>query len=102
MVGNARLATADVATEIARLRDRPGDGEVSIGGATLAAAAIAEDLIDDYRQFVNPIILGGGTPYFPPRAQPLNLQLAESQTLSSRVLYLRTRPSPQCETRKFE
>ena len=35
---------------------------MSIGGAGLAAAAIAEDLIDEYRLFVNPVILGGGTP----------------------------------------
>jgi dihydrofolate reductase len=61
VAGNARLATDDVATEVGRLRGQPGEGEVSIGGAGLAAAAIAEDLIDEYRQFVNPVILGGGT-----------------------------------------
>lgn len=87
--GNARLATDDVATEIARLRDQPGDGVVSLGGAGLAAAAVAEDLIDEYRQFVYPIILGGGTPYFPPLAKPLDLRLVETQTFNSRVVYLR-------------
>jgi dihydrofolate reductase len=87
--GNARLATDDVATEIDRLKHQPGDGVVSIGGAGLAAAAIAEDLIDEYRQFVNPIILGGGTPYFTPLAKPLDLRLIESQTLSGSVVYLR-------------
>ncbi|WP_433526033.1 dihydrofolate reductase family protein [Nocardia pseudovaccinii] len=63
VVGNARLATDNIAAEFDRLRDQPGAGVVSIGGAGLAAAAIGEDLIDEYRQFVNPIILGGGTPY---------------------------------------
>ena len=58
----------------------------SAGG--LAAAAIAEDLIDEYRQFVNPVILGGGTPYFTPLAKPLDLRLIESRTFSSRVVYL--------------
>jgi dihydrofolate reductase len=77
-----------------RHRGRPaappaGEGVVSLGGAGLAAAAIAEDLIDEYRQFVNPIILGNGTPYFPPLAQPLDLRLTESRILSSRVVYLR-------------
>src|SRR5581483_6028676 len=62
--GNAHLATADVATEIERLRHEPGDGSVSIGGARLASAAIAADLIDDYFLFVQPIILGAGIPYF--------------------------------------
>ena len=64
------------------------EGVVSIGGG-LAAAAIAEDLIDEYRQFVNPVILGGGTPYFTPLAKPLDLRLTESRTFSSRVVYLR-------------
>jgi|UPI00031B8F0C dihydrofolate reductase len=89
--GNARLATDDLATEIARLRDQPGDGVVEISGATLAAAAIAEDLIDEYRQFVYPVILGAGTPFFPPRAEPLELELVESRPLSPRVVYLRHR-----------
>ena len=89
MAGTARLATDDIATEVSRLRDRPGEGVVSIGGAGLAAAAIAEDLIDEYRLFVNPVILGGGTPYFIPLAKPLDLRLTESRTFSSRVVYLR-------------
>jgi dihydrofolate reductase len=89
VAGNARLATEDIATEVGRLRDRPGEGVVSIGGAGLAAAAIAEDLIDEYRQFVNPVILGGGTPYFTPLAKRLDLRLIESRTFSSRVVYLR-------------
>jgi dihydrofolate reductase len=89
VVGNARLATDGIATEVGRLRDQPGAGVVSIGGAGLAADAIAEDLIDEYRQFVYPVILGDGTPYFPPLATPLDLRLTESRTLSSRVVYLR-------------
>ena len=89
VAGNARLAADDLATEIGRLRDQSGEGVVGIGGAGLAAAAIAEDLIDDYRLFVNPVILGGGTPYFIPLAKPLDLRLTESRTFSSRVVYLR-------------
>ena len=49
MAGTARLVTDDIATEVGRLSDQPGEGVVSIGGAGLAAAAIAEDLIDEYR-----------------------------------------------------
>jgi dihydrofolate reductase len=62
---------------------------VSIAGAGLAADAIAEDLIDEYRQFVYPVNLGGRTPYFPPLATFLDLRLTESRILSSRVVYLR-------------
>jgi dihydrofolate reductase len=89
VTGSARLATDDVATEVGRLRERPGEGVVSIGGADLAAQAIAADLIDEYRQFVYPVVLGGGTPYFPPLPKRLDLRLVESKTLSSRVAYLR-------------
>jgi dihydrofolate reductase len=61
VAGTVRLFTDDIATEVGRLGDPPGEGVVSIGGAGLSAAAIAEDLIDEYRLFVNPVILGGGT-----------------------------------------
>ncbi|MFE6857679.1 dihydrofolate reductase family protein [Nocardia sp. NPDC057668] len=87
--GNARLATTDLANELNALCDRPGDGVVAIGGAQLTAAAIAEDLIDEYRLFVCPVIIGSGTSYFPPLPQSLELQLLESRTFSSRVVYLR-------------
>lgn len=87
--GKARLATDDIATEIDRLRSQPGEGVVALGGADLAAAAITADLIDEYRQFVHPIILGGGIPYFPPLPEPLGLRLIESRPVGSRVLYLR-------------
>jgi dihydrofolate reductase len=90
VTGTARLAADDIATEVGRLRDEPGEGVVSIGGAALAAAAIAADLIDEYRLFViNPVILGGGTPYFTPLTEPLDLRLTESRTFTSCVVYLR-------------
>lgn len=87
--GNARLATGDVATEVRRLRDQYDEGVVAIAGAGLAAQAIASDLIDEYRQFVNPIVLGGGTPYFAPVAGPLDLRLTETRTFDTGVVYLR-------------
>ncbi|WP_329065351.1 dihydrofolate reductase family protein [Amycolatopsis sp. NBC_01480] len=87
--GTARLATDDVATEVARLRAQPDDGIVAIGGAGLAADAIAGDLIDEYRQFVYPIVVGDGTPFFPPLVQPLGLRLVESREMGSGVVYLR-------------
>src|SRR4051812_15039563 len=63
--GNARLATGGLAEEIERLRAEPGDGDIAIGGATLAATAAELDLIDEYRPRVCPVLLGGGTPFFP-------------------------------------
>jgi dihydrofolate reductase len=88
--GNARLARRDVAGEVAELKNQPGAGIVSVGGARLAAGLAGKDLIDEYRLFVNPVMLGGGTPYFPPRPERLDLQLIETRTFSQ-VVYLRYR-----------
>lgn len=65
--GNARLASGGLAEEIERLRAEPGDGDIAIGGATLAAEAAALDLIDEYRVMVYPVLVGGGIPFFPRR-----------------------------------
>ena len=89
--GNARLASGDVAKEIERLRAEPGEGEIAIGGATLAAEAAALDLIDEYRVMVHPVLVGGGIPYFPRRERRVDLELVESRTIGSGVVYLRYR-----------
>jgi dihydrofolate reductase len=89
--GNARLATGDIADEIARLPTLPGKEVASVGGPRFAAALIRRDLIDEYRQFVWPIVLGGGTPYFPPLAKKLDLELAETRAFGSGVVCLRYR-----------
>ena len=64
---------------------------VSVGGAGLAATLIKLDLIDEYRLFVSPVVLGGGTPYFPPLDAVIELGLVETRTFGSRVVYLRYR-----------
>jgi len=63
--GNARLASGGLAEEIERLRAEPGEGDIAIGGATLAAEAAALGLIDEYRARVHPVLVGGGIPFFP-------------------------------------
>ncbi|MGQ0608636.1 MAG: dihydrofolate reductase family protein [Chloroflexota bacterium] len=89
--GNARLASDGLAQEIERLRAEPGEGEIAIGGATLAAEAAALDLIDEYRTMVYPVLVGGGIPFFPQRERRVDLELVETRTFSSRVVYLRYR-----------
>ena len=87
--GTARLASGGLAAEIERLRAEPGEGEIAIGGATLAAQAAALDLIDEYRAMVYPVLVGGGIPYFPKRERRVDLELVETRTFSSGVVYLR-------------
>ena len=93
--GHARLAGDDVAGELARVKETPGTGVVSVGGAGLAATLIKLDLIEEYRLFVNPVVLGGGTPYFPPLDRTIGLELAETRTFGSRVVYLRYLRAPR-------
>jgi dihydrofolate reductase len=88
--GSARLARSEVTAEVAELKSQPGAGVVSVGGAGLAASLAEQDLIDEYRLFVNPVVLGGGTPYFPSLPEGLDLELIETQSFSQ-VVYLRYR-----------
>jgi dihydrofolate reductase len=89
--GNARLASGGLAEEIERLRVEPGEGDIWIGGATLAAEAAASGLIDEYRLRVHPVLVGGGIPFFPRREHRVDLELVETRSFSSRVVYLRYR-----------
>ena len=89
--GNARLASAGLAEEIERLRAEPGDGEIAIGGATLAAQASALGLIDEYRVMVYPVLVGGGIPFFPRGERHVDLELVETKTYASNFVYLRYR-----------
>jgi dihydrofolate reductase len=89
--GNARLASGGLAEEIERLRAEPGEGDIAIGGATLAAEAAALGLIDEYRAMVYPVLVGGGIPYFSHRERRVDLELVETRAFSSSVVYLRYR-----------
>jgi dihydrofolate reductase len=89
--GNARLVSGGLAEEIERLRAEPGEGDIAIGGATLAAEAAAAGLIDEYRAMVYPVLVGGGIPFFPQRERRVDLELVETRTFSSAVVYLRYR-----------
>jgi dihydrofolate reductase len=88
--GNARLVRDGVADEVAKLKEQPGK-DLAVGGAGLAATCIELGLIDEYRLFVYPVVLGGGTPYFPALDERIKLELVETQTFGSRVVYVRYR-----------
>jgi dihydrofolate reductase len=96
--GNARLASGSVAEEAAAALDAT-DKDVGIGGAGLAAAAIELGLVDELRMFRYPVVVGGGTPFLPPVTEDVPLDLIETRTFGSRVIFeryrrARVRPSP--------
>ncbi len=86
--GNARLAEASVAEEVAAALEAT-EKDVAIGGAGLAAAAIELGLVDELRIFRHPVLVGGGTPFLPPVVQNVPLDLIETGTFDSRVIYER-------------
>ncbi|OCG75525.1 dihydrofolate reductase family protein [Microbacterium sediminis] len=88
--GNARLATGSVSDEVARTLAET-DREVEIGGAMLAGQAIEAGLVDEFRIFRYPVIVGGGAPLLPHIADPIALDLIESRVFSGRVVYERYR-----------
>jgi dihydrofolate reductase len=88
--GNARLAEGSVAEEAAAALEAT-EKDVEIGGAGLAAAAIELGLVDELRMFRHPVVVGGGTPYLPPVTEDIRLDLIETRTFGSRVIYERYR-----------
>jgi dihydrofolate reductase len=88
--GNARLAQASVAEEVAAVLDAT-DKNVTIGGAGLAAAMIELSLIDELRIFRNPVVVGAGTPFLPPVTDDIRLDLVDTKKFGSHVIYERYR-----------
>jgi dihydrofolate reductase len=88
--GNARLAEGSVAEEVVAALDAT-DKDISIGGAGLAAAAIELGLVDELRVFRHPVLVGSGTPFLPPVTEDVPLDMIETRTFGSRVIYERYR-----------
>lgn len=74
--------------QIGELKAQPG-GDLVVGSSVLAAALLAHDLIDEYRFYIHPVILGRGRPLFQPADIRLGLYLAESRTFGNGVVLLR-------------
>ncbi|RUU12511.1 dihydrofolate reductase, partial [Mesorhizobium sp. USDA-HM6] len=88
---NARLADGD-AVAVARSLKAETDGQLGVGGAQLAAHLIQAGLIDEYRLYMHPVVLGGGKPYFP-RGLSLSLAPLGTERLSQGVTLLRYAPA---------
>jgi dihydrofolate reductase len=92
--GNARLAEAPLGEEAAAAVAAT-DNDVQIGGAGLAAAAIELGLVDELRMFRHPIVIGGGTRFLPPVTEGIALDLIETRTFGSGVIFERYRVMPE-------
>lgn len=85
---NATAISADVAAEITRLKQEPG-GDIEVyGSATLVQTLMRQDLVDEFRIAVHPLVLGDGTRLFPQGGVSATLRLTDTRTLDSGVVSL--------------
>ncbi|SEC01953.1 Dihydrofolate reductase [Amycolatopsis tolypomycina] len=85
---NTRLVTGDAVAEITRLKAGDG-GPMTIGGATLAGAAVRAGLVDEYAVATHPVLVGGGTPFFAAMDSQVHLDLVETRTFPGGVVLTR-------------
>jgi len=85
---NTTVVRDVVADQVMELKAQPG-GDLVLGGADIAAAFMRHDLIDEYRLYVHPVVIGQGKPLFQTSDTKINLQLAETRTFGNGVVLLR-------------
>ncbi len=88
---NSRLVRGDPVEEVTRVRDEY-EGDMEIGGPTLARAFVERGLIDRYDLVVHPVVLGAGKPFFPKLDSPLRLRLVATHTFANGAVYLGYEP----------
>jgi dihydrofolate reductase len=83
---NSRLLDGDAAGAVAELKRRPG-GEIQVhGSGGLIQTLMEHDLVDEYRLWIAPILLGAGRRLFAGGARPAGFELAETTTATTGVV----------------
>lgn len=89
---NSRLVTGDAVAEVRRLK---AEGlRMDVGGPTIAAPLLQAGLVDEIHLFVHPVLLGAGTPFFPPLTERVGLRLRDTRTFASGVVLLAYESEP--------
>jgi len=87
---NSTLIKGDVAEEIANLKRQPGEDITILGSGALVRSLLEDDLIDELRLMVHPLVLGGGKRLFEDARQAL--ELVDLKSFGTGVLYLTYQP----------
>jgi len=90
---HARLVKTNVEREVTQLKAET-TGQIEVNGAALAASLIRWGLVDEFRLYVMPVVLGSGTPYFEAGLQ-LELTPLGTESLPQGCTLLRFRPAPR-------
>ncbi len=91
---NAQLITGDLESTVRALKAEH-DGEIEVAGPKLAQSLTELGLIDEYRIYLHPVVLGKGTPFF--AGQPPSLQLVSHDQMDDEVIRLTYVPAPSGE-----
>jgi dihydrofolate reductase len=88
------LGGDDAMASIRQLRDEDGDGGIQVmGSSSLARQLVENDLVDEYRLMLEPILLGGGKTIFPSDGQVRPLELVSVTQAETGVLICAYRPA---------
>ena len=91
--GNATVSHTVVPGEVLALKAQPG-GDLVVGGGDLGAEFASHDLIDEYRLYVHPIVIGRGKPMLRPSEAKVPLHLIETHAFGNGVVLLRYERRP--------
>ena len=86
------IRTADLVTEVGRLREQPGGDIYVYGSLTLVRALLAGGLVDELVLMIEPITLGGGKTLFPSDGEARRFELVSAATSATGVQVCRYQP----------
>jgi dihydrofolate reductase len=90
---NSTLIKDNFAEEISRLKRQPGKDIGIVGSGTLVRWLVRNGLLDELGLMVHPIVLGSGKRLFEDSSDQVALELVDSKTFATGVLYLTYRPA---------
>ncbi len=91
---NSTLIKGDIADEIAKLKQQPGSGHLSVtGSGNLAQTLMRYNLVDEYVLWIHPVVLGSGKRLFANGIPPINLKLVDTKTTGSGIVILTYQPA---------
>ncbi len=90
---NSTLITGNIVEEITRLKQQPGKNIGITASPTLVRSLLRDNLLDELRLLVSPVVAGSGKRLFPDGSNPVALTLVDAQTFSTGILSLTYQPA---------
>jgi len=85
---NTKLVKGDLAAEVRKMKQEPGEGMAILGSGSIVSQLAREGLIDEYHVVVNPIVLGQGRTMFDGVKEKLNLKLTKTRAFGNGNVFL--------------